>query len=106
MRTTLPALFSPLLLATGLLAGCDLGQQLRENFDQSSLVIAELKQKTGAESTMASSSINGKLMYVHVTFATPPKKYTTDELARIINKSTIRHFKQQPKTIVIGFVVE
>lgn len=106
MRTSLPALLCRLLLATCLLSGCDVAHQLKDNLDQSGLVVAELKQKTGADATMGSRSFNGKLISVYITFSTPPKQATMDELARIINKSAIRHFKQQPKTIVIGFIVE
>ena len=95
-----------LLTCTLMLSGCDFAKMFSDSISHSLAVSASLKKSTGLDSSVSFFATNNGLVHVTVTFASLPEKMSLQQLYDFAHADIVREFKQEPKEIVIGFVIQ
>lgn len=88
------------------LAGCDAVSTMKDGFEQSQAVAADLEKMTGTKPFVGFNWQNGFLGSVTVTFEGMPQNRTLPEIAELSRGAIKRQFKQEPKQIVVGFSIK
>jgi hypothetical protein len=105
MRRPIAIAIAAILLSTAALVACDAWDSLRHGFEHSQAVSADLEKSLGMKSFVGFSWNNGYLTSVTVSFEGLPKDRSLDEIAEHSRKAVLRHFKQEPKQLVIAFAL-
>lgn len=106
MVRTMRVRLLPLLLLVGLTACGGEAGGLFDTMDAANAAEAELYDTHGFRCEMGFNIVNGRLAQVSV--AIPQSEtgdLTVDDLARLIEPVVIRHFKEEPETLVFTVIV-
>ena len=87
-----------------ILYGCDAVDSMREGFEHAQAVSAELEKSVGVKPFIAFKWHNGSLVSVNITFKTLPDK-SVAEIGAVSRTAILKHFKQEPKEIVLAFTI-
>ena len=94
-----------LAFATLALAGCDAVDSMRNGFQHSEAVSAELEKSLGTKSFVGFNWNNGSLTSVNVTFQGIPNNHALPEIIEISRQAVLKEFKQEPKQIIVSFAI-
>jgi hypothetical protein len=94
-----------LVFATLALAACDAIDSMRNGFEHSQAVSAELENSLGLKSFVGFNWNNGSLTSVNVTFQGVPKDRPLPELIEISRQAVLKEFKQEPKQLIVAFAI-
>ena len=89
-----------------LLYGCNPIEMLQEQLAHSRAVSASLEKSTGLKSEVGFNWNNGKLVSVNVMFQGMPTNVALPELAEKSKAAVLSEFKENPKQLVISFIVD
>ena len=98
------AALSALLFALAL-ASCDAFDSLKNGFEHSQAISAQLEKSLGTKVLVGFNWSNGSLRSVTVTFQGIPKDRSLSEISELSRAAVLKEFKQEPKQIVVAFVL-
>jgi hypothetical protein len=105
MTRRIATVIAAILLSMGALVACDAWDSLRHGFEHSQAVSADLEKSLGMKSSVGFNWHNGRLTSVTVNFEGLPKDRPLEEIADHSRKAVLRHFKQEPRQLVIAFTL-
>ena len=88
-----------------LLAACDAIDTMRDGFQHSQAVSAELEKSIGLKSFVGFNWNNGSLTSVTVTFQGLPAERSLKDIAAASRAAVLKEFKQEPRQIIVAFSV-
>ncbi len=88
-----------------MLTACDAVSTVKQVFQQSQAVAADLEQSVGSKPFVGFNWRNGVLASITINFDGVPKQKSLPEIAELSRASIKSHFKQDPKQIVLGFSI-
>ena len=89
-----------------LLTACGPIDSLKEGFNHSEAVSAELEKSIGVKASVGFNWDNGSLTSVSVTFQGLPSDIGLADIAAKAKAAVIAEFKQTPRQVVIAFAIE
>lgn len=92
-------------IAALVLAGCDAFSTFSEGLEQSQAVASELEKSVGSKPFVGFNWFNGSLTNVSVTFQGIPNEKSTQEILKLSQESIKKHFKQEPKQVLLSFSI-
>ena len=96
------ALICSLLLGSAL-GGCNAVDSMKEGFEHSNAVAADLEKSLGSKPFVGFNWANGVLVNVNVEFGVRPAGKSLDEIEAATRDAVKKEFAQAPRKIVLAF---
>jgi hypothetical protein len=94
-----------LVLVALTMTGCDAVDSMRNGFEHSQAVSAQLEKSLGLKSFVGFHWNNGVLTSVTITFDEVPQDRSLPEITDLCREAVLKEFKQEPKKIIVSFSI-